>query len=376
MVSNDIYYIRRRLLRWYDMNRRDLPWRRTTDPYAVWIAESMLQQTQVKTVLPYYDRFMKTLPSIDALDRARLPKVLTLWSGLGYYRRAENLKRAAREIVRDYRGKIPASYDSLRSLPGIGDYTAGALMSIVFGRPFPAVDGNARRVLQRFSGAKTETEVRALARRIVPRSRPGDFNQALMELGATICVSRIPNCLRCPLAPACASQIITRNPAVLVRSHIAVTRLEHSTRRSPSRCSELESKKPDRLRNVDWPLAMIRGGGKLLLRRRSAHGILAGLWELPGGERAKQESLSAALQRQMRELKGDIKAEGHIAAFHHSITNQRISSSIFLFSVRATLRLPNRQWRWFTPASLDRQPISAMTRKAIKLLQANDQSIL
>jgi A/G-specific adenine glycosylase len=375
MVSNDIYYIRHRLIGWYDRNRRDLPWRQTSDPYAIWIAESMLQQTQVKTVLAYYDRFMKTLPTLDALDRARLPKVLSLWSGLGYYRRAENLKRAARQIVHDYGGKIPANYDSLRSLPGIGDYTAGALMSIGFGRPFPAVDGNVRRVLQRLFGVKTTREVRALARRIVSRSRPGDFNQALMELGATICVSRKPSCLRCPLAPLCASRI-TIPPRPMVKSRIAETRLKDSRGRSVSRRSEPERDKPKRLRHVDWPLAVIRGGGKLLLRRRSTRGILPRLWELPGGETANQERLGETLERHMRDLNGDIKAEGCIGAFHHTITNRRISSSTFLFAVGPRLRLPNRQWRWFTPASLDRVPISAMTRKAIRLLQAHDQSFL
>jgi A/G-specific adenine glycosylase len=354
--------MRRRLLRWYETNRRDLPWRRSNDPYAIWIAESMLQQTQVKTVLPYYERFMKSLPTLEALDRAPMPKVLALWSGLGYYRRAENLKRAAHEMIHHYGGKIPASYDSLRSLPGIGDYTAGAVMSIAFGRPFPAVDGNAQRVLQRYFGAKTKTELQAVAWRIVPRSRPGDFNQGLMELGATICVSHRPNCLRCPLAPDCAGRITVSGPVALVsRSRLAAR--------------ELLGRKASRLQNVDWPLAMIRNAGKLLLRRRSVRGILPGLWELPGGEREKQESLGAALQRHIRKLNG-LKAEGRIGVFQHNITNRRISSAIFLFSVGARFHPPNRQWRWFTPASLARHPTSAMTHKAIKLLEAHDPSFL
>jgi A/G-specific adenine glycosylase len=368
--------LRRRILRWYGRNRRDLPWRRTSDPYAVWIAESMLQQTQVKTVLPYYESFMKTFPTLEALDRAPMPKVLALWSGLGYYRRAENLKRAAREIVCNHGGKIPASYDSLRSLPGIGDYTAGALMSIAFDRPFPAVDGNARRVLQRFFGPKTETELQILARRAVSRSRPGDFNQALMELGATICVSRAPNCSRCPLAPACGGRTTALTRTALARRKarpLPEVKRASSRPRVPSR--RLVAKKACAVRHVDWPLAMIRCGGKVLLRQRSSCGILPGLWELPGGERAANESLGAALQCHISALNG-IKAEGPIGAFQHTITNRRISSSIFLFSAPPNLRLPSREWRWFTPTALARHPTSAMTRKAIELLQRHDQSFV
>jgi A/G-specific adenine glycosylase len=365
IFERNLAAMRRHILRWYDTNRRDLPWRRTSDPYAVWIAESMLQQTQVKTVLPYSERFMNALPTLTALNRAPMPKVLALWSGLGYYRRAENLKRAAREIFHHHGGKIPASYDSLRLLPGIGDYTAGALMSIAFGQPFPAVDGNARRVLERFFATKSEAELRAFAWRIVSPSRPGDFNQGLMELGATICVSQRPVCLRCPLALACAGRI-TRGPRVAELDPVSARRL-----RLPSR--ERTAKKGSRLRDVDWPLAIIRSGGKLLLRRRSVRGILPGLWELPGGETEKQESLGAALQRHIRELNG-IKAEGRLGAFQHNITNRRIASSVFLFTAGRKLRLPDRQWRWFTPASLARYPTSAMTRKAIKLLEAHDQS--
>jgi A/G-specific adenine glycosylase len=353
MLLQNSAALRRRLLRWYDKNRRDLPWRRTNDPYAIWIAETMLQQTQVKTALPYYERFTRTLPSVDALDRAPVRKVLALWSGLGYYRRAVNLKRAAREVVLKHGGQIPKSYESLRSLPGIGEYTAGAVMSIAFQRPLPAVDGNVRRVLNRIFGARTETELRHRARQLISRSRPGDFNQALMELGATVCLPQNPRCQECPLAPACARRLalVTAPPL---------------------------SKKPIRLRNLEWPLAIIRNNGKFLLRRRTAPGILAGLWELPGGETANHESFRATLRLHVRELNGAVKPNRCIGTFRHSITNRRISSPVFLFAVvaGANLRPPNRQWRWFTPVSLTRYPVSTMTRKALTLLNAHDQSSL
>jgi A/G-specific adenine glycosylase len=378
MLEKNLATMRRRVLRWYDGNRRDLPWRRTSDPYAIWIAESMLQQTQVKTVLPYFERFMKTLPTLEALDRAPLRKILMLWSGLGYYRRAENLKRAAREIARNHDGKIPASYNSLRSLPGIGDYTAGALMSIAFRQPFPAVDGNAQRVLKRFFGAKTQTELQILARRAVSCSRPGDFNQALMELGARICVSQRPDCLRCPLAPGCDGRTRVSAEAALVRRKTLGSRarkLEPRSSRGARRPSHEGQPRTTRVRKVDWPLALIRSEGKVLLRRRSGGGLLPGLWELPGGETEAKDSLGTALKRHIHALSG-IKAEGCIGAFQHTITNRRISSSVFLFSVHPNLRLPSRDWRWFTPAALARQPTSAMTRKAINALQDHEKSLL
>jgi len=349
MSRRNFTQLRRALLRWYDHNRRDLPWRRTDDPYAIWIAETMLQQTQVQTVLPYYDRFMKSFPSLPALHRAPLRKVLAVWSGLGYYRRAENLKRAAREIFRSHGGKIPATYESLRALPGIGDYTAGAVMSIAFGQPFPAIDANVHRVLSRMFSPNTETELRRISRQMVPDARPGDFNQSLMELGATICVPHVPRCGRCPVAADCARQLSPLRPW-------------------RNRASSV--------RNIEWPLALVRSNGKILLRRRASKTILPALWEFPGGAKLKRESLGAALRRHLFGLNRIVQLESRIGSFRHSITNQRISSPVFLFSIvpRARLRLPDRHWRWFTPGSLDRYPTSAMTRKAISLLQAYDKS--
>ncbi|HEY2918304.1 MAG TPA: A/G-specific adenine glycosylase, partial [Candidatus Binatia bacterium] len=187
MAAKNLAPIRRRLLRWYDRNKRDLPWRKTRDPYAIWVAETMLQQTQVKTVIPYYERFLKAFPTVEALARAPQQRVLRMWSGLGYYRRAENLKQVARQLVRRCDGKIPRNHDALRALPGVGDYTAGAVLSIAYQQRFPALDGNTRRVLNRLFNLTDNTALHIRALQLVPRSRPGDFNQALMELGATLC---------------------------------------------------------------------------------------------------------------------------------------------------------------------------------------------
>src|SRR5918992_420441 len=206
MSAKNLASIRRRLLRWYERNKRDLPWRKTKDPYAIWIAETMLQQTQVKTVLPYYEKFLNAFPTIEALARAPHQRVLRVWSGLGYYRRADNLRQAARVVVRRYEGQNPSDYDELRSLPGIGDYTAGAVLSIAFQQSYSALDGNARRVLGRLFNPIGDRELHACAARLVPMSRPGEFNQALMELGATLCTPITPNCAACPVNLDCAAR--------------------------------------------------------------------------------------------------------------------------------------------------------------------------
>jgi A/G-specific adenine glycosylase len=193
------------LVNWFNENQRPLPWRTSYDPYHVWVSEVMLQQTQVETALPYYERFMRAFPSVEDLAAADEERVLTLWAGLGYYQRARNLMTAARLVVERHRGKIPSHYDSLIDLPGIGQYMAGAILSIAFNKPYPVVDGNVRRVLSRLYGW-TEENPRALweaASRIAREAEPRQVNQALMELGAKVCSFRSPRCLVCPLQASC-----------------------------------------------------------------------------------------------------------------------------------------------------------------------------
>ena len=351
MPQNNLSSIRRNLLRWYGRTHRDLPWRRTRDPYAIWIAETMLQQTQVTTVVPYYERFLNAFPTIEALDRAPLRKVLALWSGLGYYRRAENLKKSARQLTRNHDGRVPQAYDALRALPGVGDYTAGALLSIAFGKSYPAIDGNARRVLGRIFALDTERKIRDIAARLVPTSKPGYFNQGLMELGATICVTKNPRCSECPVASTCKSRTADRKFA---------------------------AKKIRIVRDVIWPLAMVRSRGAILLRRRSRHGILAGLWELPGGEKKPGESLAANIRHHLQTLPASMILPQRIGEIRHSITNRKIRSPIFLFDQRtpAKIKLPAREWRWLSPASLHHYPVSSMTLKAAKVLADYDKNSL
>jgi A/G-specific adenine glycosylase len=344
MRANKFHLVRRNLLRWYDRNKRDLPWRRSREPYPIWIAETMLQQTQVKTVLPFYRRFLSAFPTIKALDRASRERVLALWSGFGYYRRAENLKKAARRIVRDHNGKVPQDFAKLVELPGIGPYTAGALMSIAFDRPYPALDGNARRVIARVFHAKSENELQRIGQQLVSFRRPGDFNQALMELGATICLARNPNCTKCPLAHVCKAS------------------------RSGRFASQLLSSANNRTEKVEWPLVLIRSSNKILLRRRPPNGILAGLWEIPGGERRKSESMNSTLKRHLDGLAGQVNSLSFVGEIRHSITHRRIRATIFVTTCPDTrkLRLSHPHWRWFSLSSLHRYPLSSLCLKAIK----------
>ena len=344
MSSFQFNTIQRRLLDWYGRNRRDLPWRRTEDPYAVWISETMLQQTQVKTVLPYYRRFLKAFPTLSHLDRASTERVLTLWSGLGYYRRAASLKRAARKLMLEHGGKIPADFEALHALPGVGLYTAGALMSIAFNRPYPALDGNARRVLQRLFGVQDEKSVRETAERLVAASEPREWNQALMELGARVCLARKPSCPRCPLAKLC----------VLWQS--GRPGLPKPERARP------------KARRVEWTLALVRKNGKVLLRRRPEGLLLSGLWEIPGGERKKGESLKAALSRHLGPLRSQVRAGAVLGEIRHAITYRRIRAYIYRCASPGTVRLPDNDWSWVDPRSLSRRPVSALSLKAIKLI--------
>ena len=334
--------IHRSRLRWYDKTRRDLPWRRTCDPYAIWIAETMLQQTQVKTVIPYYRRFLGAFPTLESMDRAAKQKVLALWSGLGYYRRAENLKEAARILARRYGGKLPRDYEALIRLPGIGPYTAGALMSIAFKQRYPALDGNAKRVISRLLNTRTETKVSERAWQLVPRSLPGHFNQALMELGSCICHPKDPSCPQCPLSKFCVTKTMGRS---LPQLH----------------------PRPHKADNIEWPMVIIQKVGKILLHRRSQVGLLRGLWEVPGGKTEGKEKVMATVNRHLEGL--GIKGYRilKIGEIHHNITRYKIRSPLFVFSDYKFPRSSHSNWRWVPIASLHRYPLTSLSLKAVRL---------
>ena len=279
-----VHRTRRALLDFYDGAHRELPWRAGSDPYRIWISAVMLQQTRVEAVVPYYRAWMERFPDVGALAAAPLGEVLRMWEGLGYYARARNLHRAAL-MVRDRMGTdLPATATALRELPGVGEYTAGAVASIAFGERVPAVDGNVRRVLARLfdKPSPTPSWLREHAGALVDPDRPGDFNQALMELGATVCRPRLPHCDACPVARDC-------------RALLAGTASERPPPRRRTPIPEVEVGVAVLLR------AAAGGGQELLLSRRPSQGLLGGLWELPG-VRVGDDGAEAAARRAARDL--------------------------------------------------------------------------
>ena len=256
------------LLNWYDSHGRELPWRvrgGRADAYRVWISEVMLQQTRAEAVVPYFLRFTDALPDVPALARVDTDRLYKLWEGLGYYARARNLRAAAQALMERHSGALPADFDALLALPGVGDYTAGAIASIAFGIPVPAVDGNVLRVFARVTGDSrdilapaTRRSIRAQAAAVLPQARPGDFNQALMDLGADICTPGAhPRCALCPLRPGCTAAADGTQGLLPIRAPKKERRVEELT------------------------VLVLRCGSRAALRRRGAHGVLAGQWELP-----------------------------------------------------------------------------------------------
>ncbi len=256
--------VHKKLIPWFQKHKRSLPWRKTKDPYRIWLSEIMLQQTQVKTVIPYYQRWLKHFPNLTSLAQAQLPKVLKLWEGLGYYRRARHMHEAAKIILEQYGGKFPADPESLHKLPGIGRYTQGAILSIAFDIPVPLVDGNVARVLSRLfaipepiDSREGEKRLWELAKKLVPKKNPGDFNQALMELGATVCLPNDPWCDRCPVSNFCSAF------------------RQGDQEDYPKKIKKNESKK------VRAVCGLVHSDGKLLITQRPSQGLWAGLWEFP-----------------------------------------------------------------------------------------------
>jgi len=333
-MANSARAIAAALVAWYRRGHRDLPWRRTRDPYRIWVSEIMLQQTRAQTAIPYYERFLARFPDCETLAAAREEEVLALWSGLGYYARARNLRRGA--IAVRQAGGFPREYDSIRELPGVGDYTAAAIASMAFGRPHAVLDGNVLRVVARvendasdIAAPSTRARFRAVAQSwleaLPDTRRPGEFNQALMELGATVCLARNPLCDACPLASPCRA-----------REEGAVARLPvKSGKREPVRVSGL--------------LLVARRRGRVLLRLNDAPaGRMAGFWELPTAEHLPLAVARAA-----------------IGEFPHSITHHR-----YTFTVAGVGKIPDAlgpAFRWFQPSEMERIPLSTTARKALTI---------
>jgi A/G-specific adenine glycosylase len=344
--------LRRALLAWFRRGHRDLPWRRTGDPYAIWISEIMLQQTRVETVRDYFQRWMTQLPTVRALAAAPLDQVLALWSGLGYYARARNLHGAAALICAEHGGELPRDPAALRALPGVGDYTAGAIASIAFGLPEPILDGNVARVLSRvFLVEGTDGAARArlweLARALVPEDAASHFNQAMMELGALVCSPHDPACGTCPIARRCLA-------------------------RRAGRQLELPHRKPRRVVPTVERIALLlrrpRRAG-LLLGRRPPRGLWGGLWEPPCAEDDANAGTPAAQARQAA-LRFGLKLSRvrAMGTYRHELTHRRYHFR----AVAALAAGPSRDWRgaydelrWVAPGELANLGLSAWARRVI-----------
>lgn len=298
--------LRPRLLAWYDSARRDLPWRAAPgeqpDPYRVWLSEVMLQQTRVETVRPYYARWLARFPTVEALADAPLDEVLKAWEGLGYYSRARNFHAAVRQVAARHEGRVPDEPEAFRALPGVGRYTAGAVMSIAFGRAEPVVDGNVRRVFARWTDdpAPADDTLWRMAAAFVPGERPGDVNQALMELGATVCTPRNPRCGECPVREGCAA-------------YAAGTQNE---RPAPRKAAPLP--------HEDTAVPVIQRPGEVLFVRRPVAARLGGMWAFPQAVRTEDEPIPEAARRAARDGLGiDIDVGEPVAVVQHTFTHVR-----------------------------------------------------
>ncbi len=337
------------LLAWYRRNRRDLPWRRTQDAYLIWVSEVMLQQTTVKTVLPYYAPFIRRFPSVLALAEAKQEDVLASWSGLGYYHRARNLHRGAQHLVSHHDGRFPKTLEAALAVPGVGLYTASAVLSIACGVALPVVDGNVRRVLGRFLALRgprwrSDGPYYDKAQELLDPQHPGDWNQALMELGATICTPRDPACPVCPLRGGCqdlAKDLVGKLP-------------EGKPRRAPV--------------EVSVAAAIVEQSGRVLLVRRAEGRLLGRMWEIP------QTSLDSRgypdLVRELKERDGlEIEVAGLAARARHAITHRRIRVEAYRARLLRKAPADADRYAWVTASEAARLPMSSLTRKLLRALE-------
>lgn len=358
-IDNDrILRIRNRLLKWYRSHRRDLPWRNSANPYAIWLSEVMLQQTRVETVRPYFQRFMERFPTIQELAAADLETVLKMWEGLGYYARARNFHKAANQVVAEFGGRVPDAMETFRKLPGVGEYIAAAVLSIAFGRPFAVVDGNVKRVLARLfriehpvNRSSAHPVFRELSGRILDPEAPADANQAIMELGAMVCAPRNPDCPGCPLSDDCQAS----------RDGVA----GDYPRREKKKAAPVRAQ----------AAAVLQRNGRVLVVRRPAEGLLGGLWEfptvpaIPGDSRA---SLASALAEGLRSrfgVSGLVPGE-FLGTVQHVYTHFRLELHVFRCTDMGEAAPPDGEAvRWVQPGVAGELPFHGAALKVFSLLE-------
>ncbi len=349
LIPRQFSFLRRKLLHWFARHRRDLPWRLNRDPYRIWVSEVMLQQTTVATVGPRFENFLKEFPTLNDLAGADEQRVLRLWEGLGYYRRARDLHRSARQLIESHGGELPDDPDVWQALPGVGRYILGAVLSQAFDRRLPIVEANSQRLLCRLFGQRGDPSTAPVkswlwktAETILPRQRAGDFNQALMELGALVCTPAAPHCDDCPLASICVARRNDLQEAIPARPAAAKTE------------------------QVREAAVVLRKGSKVLLVRRPAAGRWANMWEFPHHELNEKETHKKSMRRLLSRVLG-VRAQigAEIMTIRHAVTRFRISmvchEAIFQSGSVRTATYPEA--RWLDPVELHSYPVSTPQRK-------------
>jgi len=347
--------IQNALLKWFRANARDLPWRKNRTPYAVWVSEIMLQQTQVATVVPYFNRFMKRFPTVEKLAHAKQDTVLKHWEGLGYYSRGRNLHKAAKLIVSDCGGQLPDTVEELQEIPGIGRYTAGAVASIAFNKPAPILDGNVIRVLCRLfcidtnpKDDTTKKQLWQLAETLVHTKHPGDFNEAMMELGAMVCTPQNPSCPICPLRNYCQANKTGRQ-----------NELPFKQKQAP-------------LPHYTIVVGIVFKDGKILIDKRRQNALLGGLWEFPGGKKKKNESFKAAVAREVKEETGiNINVGKKLCIVKHTYSHFKITLHAYLCEYKSGTAKPLGcdTVKWVSPNDLKKYAFPTANIRIIQVLK-------
>ena len=354
MTAKEITLFRKNLLAWFETHRRQLPWRETEDPYCIWVSEVMLQQTQVKKVQAYYEKFVSRFPDVERLAEATLQDLLKTWEGLGYYARARNLHKAAKVVVADLAGEIPADYAVFRKLPGVGEYIAAAVQSIAFNHPYAVVDGNVKRVLARLFfinspiNQSASTKIfQEKADLLLDHTVPGAFNQAMMELGATVCRPQSPTCIVCPVNTVCRAFQTVRQEEFPVR----------------------QKSKP--LPEYHMIAGVIHKDDLILITQRKPEGLLGGLWEFPSGKIQTKETPEQACVRVIREETNlHVEPTAYLTRVKHAYTHFKIVMDVFHCHYRSGEVVLNEavDYRWITVDQIDQFPFPRSNHKFIPLL--------
>lgn len=357
MTSNEITQFQKNLSKWFDAHHRKLPWRETQNPYYIWVSEVMLQQTQVKKVLEYYQKFVDKFPDIHRLAEAALQEVLKAWEGLGYYARARNLHKSAKVVVSDFGGEIPTDYAMFRKLPGVGEYIAAAVQSIAFQSPYAVVDGNVKRVLARLflidspiNASTSSKTFHESADRLLNRDAPSTFNQGMMELGATVCRPKSPLCVLCPVNTFCRAFRTARQEEFPIR---------------------LKSKP---LPEHRLAVGVVHRKNRILITQRKVDGLLGGLWEFPGGEIRAEETAEEACTRQIKEhVNLSVEVTEYLTRVKHTFTHFKMVADVFYCRYQSGEVVLNGpvDHRWITVDDIDQFPFPRAHHRIIPIVKRN-----